>query len=139
MLLDDEFLSSGSRNALSPSKREQVEKLLFINQFEDLWLMRTKFGDSLCSLIQNKYIEILKRDTKNKFKEFGYFVPRKQFENYFTKEQLKKIKVKTYRELREYYNDVLVPMLQRCSQKEDIISIKNYTFKQLEDKSYLIN
>lgn len=138
MLLDNEFLSAGSRHALSPGKKEQVQKLLFITQFEDVWMLRTKFGDSLCSLIQNKYIEILKRDTDNKFREFGYFQPRKQFENYFTKEQLKRIKLKTYRELKQYYNEILVPMLQRCSEEEAIISIKNYTFRKLEDKSYLI-
>ena len=136
--LEKRFLTSGSRHTLSPAKKEQIIKLLFLSQFEDIFVMRTKFSDSLCSLIQDKYIDLLSKETNNKFREFGYFVPRTPFKDFYNDEELKDIKVKTYKELRAYYNDILVPMLQKSSEKEAIISINNYKFRKLDDKSCLI-
>jgi hypothetical protein len=138
MDLEQRFLTSGSRHTLSPAKKEQVIKLLFLGQFEDVFVMRTKYSDSLCSLIQNKYIDVLSKETNNKFREFGYFVLRKPYTNFYTDDQLKDIKIKTYKELRDYYNDVLIPMLQKASEKEAIISVNNYKFRKLDDKSHLI-
>jgi hypothetical protein len=136
--LEQNFLRSGSRHAISPAKKEQIIKLLFLSQFEDIFVMRTKYSDSLCSLIQYKYIEVLSKATNNKFREFGYFVPRTPFKNFYTDEELTQIKIKTYKELLNYYNLILVPMLQGCSEKEAIISINNYKFRKLDDKSHLI-
>lgn len=137
MELEDFLINSGSRHTLSPFKREQIEKLLFINQFDDVFCMRTRFADAVCSLIQNKYSEILKQYNGAFFK-YGVFVLKKPFVNCFTDEQLKKIKVDTYKELLQYYNDVLVPLIQRCSEKVAVISIDNYKFRKLENKSHLI-
>jgi len=136
--LEKRFLTSGSRHTLSPAKKEQIIKLLFLNQFEDIFVMRTKFSDSLCSLIQDKYIDLLSKETNNKFKEFGYFVIRKPYIDFYSEEELKDIKVKTYKELLNYYNLTLVPMLQKASEKEAIISINDYKFRKLDDKSHLI-
>lgn len=137
MDLEKIFLTSGSRHTISPFKRLQIEKLLCINQFDDIFLMRTKYADSLCSLLQTKYEEILKK-YNNKFWRYGFYKLRKPYIGCFTDDQLKDIKVKTYKELRQYYNEVLVPMLQTASEKEAIISINNYKFRKLDDKSFLI-
>ena len=135
--LEKQFLTSGSRHTISPFKRDQIERLLCINQFDDVFLMRTKFADSLCSLLQNKYEEIM-RKYNNKFWRYGFYKLRKPYIGSFTEEQLREIKVNTYKELRKYYNDVLVHMLQTASEKEAIISINDYKFKKLDDKSHLI-
>lgn len=135
--LEKIFLKSGSRHTLSPYKRQQIQKLLCINNFTDVFLMRTKFSDSLCSLLQLKYENVLKQ-YNNAFCKYGFFKLKKPYLDYFTEEELKQIRINTYKQLRQYYNDVLVPMLQRCSEKQAIISIKNYQFKQLDDKSHMI-
>ena len=137
MDLEQQFLTSGSRHTISPFKREQIQKLLCINQFDDIFMMRTKFADSVCSLLQTKYENIIAQ-YNNKFWRYGFFKIRKPYIGCFTNEQLKQIKINTYKQLREYYNDILVPMLQTASEKEAIISIKNYKFKKLADKSCLI-
>ena len=137
MDLEQQFLTSGSRHTISPFKREQIQKLLCINQFDDIFMMRTKFADSVCSLLQTKYENIIAQ-YNNKFWRYGFFKIRKPYIGCFTNEQLKQIKINTYKQLREYYNNVLVPMLQTASEKEAIISINNYKFKKLEDKSFLI-
>jgi len=135
--LEKIFLTSGSRHTISPFKRQQIEKLLCVTQFDDIFLMRTKYADSVCSLLQTKYEKIL-RKYNNKFWRYGFYKLRKPYIGCFTNEELKDIKIKTYKELRQYYNEVLVPMLQTASEKEAIISINNYKFKKLDDKSHLI-
>jgi predicted nucleic acid-binding protein len=138
MDLEKIFLTTGDRHALSQSKKEQIQKIMNFNSFDDIFILRTKYINSLCSLLQYKYIDILKKATKNRFREFGYFVPRNSFKNYYTDEQLKQIKINTYKKLFNYYNMTLVPMLQKASEKVAIISIKNFKFKLLKDKTYMI-
>ena len=69
--LEKIFLTSGSRHTISPFKREQIEKLLCINQFDDIFLMRTKYADSVCSLLQTKYEDIIR-----KYNNIRHDVPR---------------------------------------------------------------
>jgi len=135
--LEKILLKFCSRHTISPFKRQQIEKLLCVIQFDDIFLMRTKYADSVCSLLQTKYEKIL-RKYNNKFWRYGFYKLRKPYIGCFTNEELKDIKIKTYKELRQYYNEVLVPMLQTASEKEAIISINNYKFKKLDDKSHLI-
>jgi hypothetical protein len=136
--LEDRFLKSGCLHAISQPKRDQIMKIMHFKNFEDIFILRTQYSDSICSIIQEKYIEILKEDTKNKFKEFGYFCLRKPYTNYYTDKELKQIKINIYKKLLNYYNLILVPMLQKASDKIAIISIKNYKFKLLSDKTDMI-
>lgn len=136
--LEERFLHNGCLHAISQAKRDQIMKIMHFKHFEDIFILRTQFSDSICSIIQQKYIEILKEDTKRRFKEFGYFIIRKPYTNYYTEKQLKQIKINTYKKLLNYYNLTLVPMLQKASEKVAIISIKNYNFKPLIDKTDII-
>ena len=138
MDLEEKFLHNGCLHAISQPKRDQIQKIMHFKSFEDIFILRTQYSDSICSIIQQKYIEILKEDTKRRFKEFGYFVIRKPYTNYYTDKELKQIKINTYKKLLNYYNLTLVPMLQKASDKIAIISIKNYKFKLLSDKTDII-
>jgi hypothetical protein len=140
MDLERKFLNSGCMHAVSQPKRDQIMKIMYFNNkpFDDIFILRTQYSDSICSIIQEKYIDILFKDTKRKFKEFGYFVLRKPYINCFSKKELKQIKINTYKKLFDFYNQCLVPMLQTASEKVDIISIVNFKFKPLKDRSHLI-
>ena len=138
MDLERRFLNSGCMHAISQPKRDQIQKIMYFKSFDDIFMLRTQYSDSICSIIQEKYIEFLKADTKNKFKEFGYFAIRKPYINYYTEGEIKQIKINIYKKLFNYYNLTLVPMLQKASEKVAIISIKNYKFKLLSDKTDII-
>jgi len=138
--MEERFLNSGCMHAVSQPKREQIMKIMYFNNkpFDDIFILRTQYSDSICSIIQEKYIEFLSKATNNRFKEFGYFCLRKPYINYYTEKQLKQIKINIYKKLFNYYNQTLVPMLQTASEKVDIISIKDFKFKPLKDRSHLI-
>ena len=138
MDLERKFLNSGCMHAISQPKRDQIKKIMYFSPFDDIFIIRTQYSDSICSIIQEKYIDILAKDTKKKFKEFGYFRLSKNYIYCFSKKELKQIKINTYKKLFDYYNKILVPMLQKASEKVDIISIKNFKFKPLKDRSHLI-
>ena len=81
MDLERRFLNSGCMHAISQPKRDQIQKIMYFKSFDDIFILRTQYSDSICSIIQQKYIEILSKNTKRKFKEFGYFIIRKPYIN----------------------------------------------------------
>ena len=139
--IEKKLIGSNSRNACTTYRQKFIAELLYFHndQFsEDYTLLHTSYKDSVAGLLIEKYNELLK--PYNIFKTIGIY---KFYKNKtIDADELLEIKKVTYYILRNYYNNYIMPVLQKLnddpSGKYNVYPIIGFKFKPLKDRSHLI-
>lgn len=94
----------------------------------DIRKLKCRYSNSVYKIIKDKYSELIKTKYNHIFKLSHPAYKKKKNVDHKVYLENKKL---LYLDVLNYYNTVIVRFLQEYQHEEDIISISNYTFKDL--------
>lgn len=124
------FKSSSNVSFLGEIAEKWLSDFFFIkNIFKyDIRKLKCRYSNSVYKIIKDKYSELIKEKYNHIFKlSHPAYKKKKNVEHKVYLENKRLL----YLDVLNYYNSKIVPFLQEYQHEEDIISISNYTFKEL--------
>lgn len=130
MDLTQVFKSSSNIAMLGEIAEKWLSDFFFIKNIHqyDIRKLKCRYSNSVYKIIKDKYSNLIKTKYNHVFKlSHPAYKKKKNVEHKVYLENKKLL----YLDVLNYYNTVIVSFLQKFQHEEDIISISNYTFREM--------